>query len=236
MTMRFWQISTLALGLAGLAAGPLFGSPINFNFGGTDQALASTVSYTAGGYTITASGYMGSSSKDLYQKDDGASEDGLGLDKGGSWDHEINPQVGTTAAQAIIFNVSNLVTAGISEGTFELGSLQVHSATDTEAAKACVLSSGTPNYSPSSGCISGLTQTNDSVGSVTLNWGNNDFVEFITDPHQTDPTGNYLVDSLEVSTGSEQTPTPEPASLILFGTALLGLALVGRRHLAGLLG
>ncbi|MGH9473009.1 MAG: PEP-CTERM sorting domain-containing protein, partial [Terriglobales bacterium] len=123
------------------------------------------------------------------------------------------------------------VSHGITGGTFSLGSLQNHSATDVESGDACIISSNSPNYSPGTGCANGLTGVGSSgVGSVTLSWGSSDFVEFITNPNQTDPSGNFLVDTLTVDT------TPEPPTLILFGTMLLGLALVGRRRWATLLG
>ncbi|MGH9519565.1 MAG: hypothetical protein ACRD2D_07935, partial [Terriglobales bacterium] len=109
----------LLLSLAGallLAALPVSASPIVFNFGGPDGAITAPATFTAGGLSITATGIVGNTSVNLYQKSDSASETGLGLD--GTVDHEINPE------EAVIFDFTNLIKAGYTSGTFTLGSLQ----------------------------------------------------------------------------------------------------------------
>lgn len=211
---RLWQVAMMMLGLGGFAAVPLFGSPISFNFGGGPGALGTSAVFTSGGLKITAYGYIGIDPNDLFQKNGGISETGLGLNN--TPDNEINPD------QSIIFDVSDLISDGITGGTFTLGSLQTG-----ELGEACILSSNIP-FSTGS-CAKGLAGNGSSIGTVTLNWGSDDFVEFITDPKQPVGPGNYLVDTLTVAT------TPEPPTLILFGTMLLGLALVTRRRWAGTL-
>ncbi|MGH9393956.1 MAG: PEP-CTERM sorting domain-containing protein [Terriglobales bacterium] len=214
--MHVWKFGFPLLGLVALAAGPLYASPITFNFGGSGE-INSPATFTAGGLTITAYGYVGTVANNLFQKDSSASEDGLGLNA--TVNDEIN------ANQSIIFDVSGLISKGITGGTFTLGSLQYHNASEVEGAAACVLASNSPVATPVS-CAYDLEGNSQSIGSVTLNWGSNDFVEFITDPDQSDGAGNYLVNSLAVVT------TPEPPTMILFGTMLLVLGVATRRRWA----
>lgn len=202
--------------VAGFAALPALASPIPFNFNaGLGDLGAGPTTFTSGAFSISANGYVGSTANNLFEKNSGGDEQGLGLK--GTNDSEINP------GQSIVFNLTNLANAGLTSGTFTLGSLQTG-----EDAEVCVTSSSNPGSAASGTCQAGLIDNlGGSVGTVVVNWSKTDsFVEFITDPHQSSSTGNYLVDGLDVNNST----VPEPPSVILLGTALLGLACVTRRR------
>ncbi|MGH9486719.1 MAG: PEP-CTERM sorting domain-containing protein [Terriglobales bacterium] len=203
-----------------LASLPVFAGTITYSFGGGGGAQGTSLSFGTTPTTITAYGYVGSASKDLYLKDAGTTEDGLGLK--GTTDDEINPN------QAIVFDLYNLAAQGYTSGTFELGSLQYHSSSDIEAAVACTganLSSSMSSYtcgSPALGDSAAVVQT------PTVTWSVADpYVAFFTASTQTDASGNFLVDSL---TAQQTTTTPEPATIFLLLPGLLLLGLIYRRR------
>lgn len=197
----------LAMGMGLLAAAPLCASPIVFSFGGPNVALGPSVTFTAGGLNVTASGFVGTAANDLYEKNTGASENGLGLN--GTTDFEINPE------QAIVFDVSDLISHGFTQGTFTLGSLQ-----SGELAKACIQDSSHITTS----CVGGTAGNGSSLGSSLITWGSDPFVRFTVDGSQTVADGNFLVETLSVPV-----TTPEPATWLLLATGLGGLLWAGRR-------
>ncbi|MGH9477143.1 MAG: PEP-CTERM sorting domain-containing protein [Terriglobales bacterium] len=203
-----------------LASLPVFAGTITYSFGGGGGAKAASLTFGTAPTTITAYGYVGSSSHDLYLKDTSTTEDGLGLK--GQTDDEINPN------QAVVFDLYNLAAQGYTSGTFELGSLQYHSSSDDEAAVACTggsLSSSMSSYtcgSPTVGDSAAVVQTS------TVTWSEADpYVAFFTAPGQTDRSGNFLVDSL---TAQQTTTTPEPATIFLLLPGLLLFGLIYRRR------
>ncbi|MGH9352865.1 MAG: PEP-CTERM sorting domain-containing protein, partial [Terriglobia bacterium] len=170
--------------------------------------------FTDGSYTLTAVGYNSSTSKDdLFVKGPGTgaigSENGLGLD--GTFDNEIN------FGQYIYLDFSNLASQGIHSALIGLGSLQ-----SGEFADVCATTTvGTPG---STGCATVGHGTND-VNSLIVNFGtttNPDTIFDFTVP-QTGQGNFLLLGSVSATT------TPEPGTLVLFGTALIGLGLVTKR-------
>ncbi|MGH9519564.1 MAG: PEP-CTERM sorting domain-containing protein [Terriglobales bacterium] len=208
------KIRTLLFTLGGcaLASLPLAASPITFNFGGANQVVTSPHTFSAGSLAVTAYGLInnGNTSNNLYLKNTGASEDGLGL--AGTDDFEINP------GQRIVFDVSHLESAGITGGTFTLGSLQ-----SGELAQACYGTSFLDGLT----CITGISGNSGSIGSIFVTWQNQPYVSFLTDPQQSNSSGNFLVETLQVN---QPVTTPEPTTLVLFSTALLCLGWVTRQR------
>lgn len=214
MTIRSLLFRSLLLsaGAVLLAGLPLAASPITFSFGGANQVVASPRTFAVGSLSVTAYGLIdnGNTTDNLYLKNTGASEDGLGL--AGTDDFEINP------GQRIVFDVSQLESAGITAGTFTLGSLQ-----SGELAQACY----GPSFLDGLTCISGISGNSGSLGSIFLTWQNQPYVSFLTDPNQSDSSGNFLVETLQVN---QPVTTPEPTTLVLFATALLCLGWVTRQR------
>lgn len=195
------------------AAAPVFAGTINYNFSGSNVTLGTSQSFTAGGVTITAYGFNGTIASDLFEKSGGTTENGLGLTADPTGNNEIFP------GGTVVLDLTNLINAGYTTGTFSLESLQAE-----EGAQICSLTSLTGS---STGCTSQILESGStaigSSGSMTLS----DFMEFKTDNGSSAPAGNFLIDELDAS---NPTVTPEPATLVLFGTALIGLGLISWRR------
>lgn len=203
--------------LTGLAATPVLASSITYNFNqGLGDMGAGPTTLTAGGISILANGYVTNTPTNMFEKNGGGDEQGLGLV--GTANNEIN------SGQSIIFDLGNLAKAGITSGVFTLGSLEAG-----EEAEACVTNSGNPGSAVSGTCHMGLTDNlGGNLGSVMLTWSNTDtFIEFATDAGQPVASGNFLVNALDVS---DPTAVPELPTLALLGSALLGLAWAARQR------
>ena len=197
-----------------IGAGRARATSVTFNFGACPSSPATcpgdfgtnTATYTSSGLSVVASGYGSSGTShplDLFLKMGGGDEDGLGLNP--SSDNEINP------GQYIYLDLSNLVSHSIFSGLIGLGSVQ-----SGEAGSICTTAAvGTPG----STCIS-VGDSGGSMGSASVTWSAADpILSFTASP------GSVLLDNLSVSVST----VPEPASLTLFGTGLLALALLIRR-------
>jgi hypothetical protein len=184
---------------------------VSYNFSGCTDAHkcsgntgSTTANYTSDGYTITATAFS-KNNYDLYIKTDGGDEHGLGMT--GTSDDEIEPH------EFIQLNVTNLFNAGATSGTLELGSVQ-----SGEGYQICV---SNVDGSDTGHCFKG----NLDEKPITVNFGGGyDYIDI------TATKGDVLISSLCVQT---PTPTPEPSSLMLFGSGVLSLVgLVRKRVIA----
>lgn len=171
---------------------PSFGTTISFATPTGDQGT----SHSYGG--ITASSYGGTGSNDLYGKNDGGDENGLGLTSDSTGDHEI------TVGRYIQLDVTSLEGLTIS--------FIMNSSTSPDAWKVFESSSASATSGSST-----ITGTDESSHSITIASGMK-YLDF------TATDGNVLLSSISY------TATPEPLSLALTGSGLLGLVLLRRRR------
>ena len=203
--MKLWPIALLAL--ISVAAIPAAAdSTDTWNFATSPNQSLGTTSYAyySNGVGITAIG-----STNLYYKQQGgiggAGETGLGLACCDS-DHEINP------GQSIILNLSSLFAKNVTGVSLMLGSIQRGETGQVcDAFDSCVtFGSGSDSKLVS---IFGLftDMKNHHCGLLTIS----------------SRTGDVLINQLQITTSA----VPEPNSLILMGTGLVGLAGMVRRKL-----
>jgi len=201
-------------GLLALAPTVTRANNIAYSFSGCPDsgpcsgAIASSVTYTSGGITITATGYSTASTTTvntttaLYIKTDAGDEHGLGISSPDA-DHEIEP------GQFIQLTLTNLANAGVDTGNLFLGSVQ-----SGEEYKIC--EGGSAGVMGTVNCITGgLDET-----AVPLSWSKSDPYIDITVP--TDK-GDVLVSSLT------STPEPGTAGLMLLGISAMMLITLRRR-------
>lgn len=196
-----------ALGLLILPAAAR-ASTVTFNFdtcgnGTTKNAsCGSSTTYNVDGFSITATAF--GTNANLFAKQDGSDENGLGLTNDHSGQNEI------TAGSFIQLNVSDIT------GNDPL-TIIMNSSTGSDAWKIYESNTG--------GATSGTTlATGTNEATFTVSPG-----DTFVDVTATD--GNVLLSSLSFETSTP--PVPEPGSLALLGTSILGLAGVVRRKLKG---
>lgn len=148
-------------------------------------------------------------SENLYVKSLGTGEKGLGtvIDV---HDHEI------TAVDYVNFDLSNLFANGITTGQLTIESLQTGE-NFSLCQGAVVGAFGTTN------CQSGGAGSPNATKTITITWGAN------TDILGIQGSGvagaDVLVDGLTI-----QSPAPEPASVLLFGTGIASFIVKGRHR------
>jgi hypothetical protein len=205
------KLALLASALGVLAVAPVWAGTIDFNFANCGSIVSSStcpgdlgggpqiITDSTGTYAVLAAGFTESgNSIDLFVKDDGAGETGLGL--AGTVDNEINN------GQAIFMDMTDLADNGFDSGTFTFGSLQTN-----EVGWVC-------NLVSISTCQSAVGSGATATGTADATWSvSNPYLIFTQ--LQVSGGGNFLVDSLTAQNGS----VPEPDSGILFVFGLLGI-------------
>jgi hypothetical protein len=192
----------IAVAFAVACAGTAFCDTINFSNPTGDLGHSHT--YTSGSISLTAYAFaIGGASDHLFGKHDGGSENGVGI--AGQSDHEIT---NSTFIELDLSSITNPF------------SLLIGSTQDVEGFKVC--------FSSSLGTLGGSCQ---------------DFHTPNSDPFSTSfftkPLGDQFVTITADREGSNvlldgltTTATPEPNSLLLFGTGIVAAAGVVRRKLA----
>ena len=119
--MNFEKAAILGLTLVGIVTGSnsAQATAINWNLSADTGNLGTTESYVSGGISITAAGFSSSSFNhptDLYGKNNGGDENGLGLTDDPSHDNEIS------GTNLIRIDFSNARSAGITGFSFSMNS------------------------------------------------------------------------------------------------------------------
>jgi hypothetical protein len=185
------------------------------------DAGTSQIKYTNGGLSVTATGFLNpvppsttnAGREDLYVKQSVSGENGLGtvIDTA---DHEI------TDMDFVNLDFSNLWAHGISSAQLTIESLQTG-----EGFKLCqgnlLGSMGTMN------CTTGFETGTTLTDILTISWGATNNMFGIQGFSSTGVSGP---DALVQGITFNPPPVPEPASLLLFGSGVVALAVKKRRR------
>lgn len=186
-----------------VASGAAHAGTISFNFnacgGGGTGSCGATSTYNSGGFQIIATAEAPGTGNLLFAKGGGGDENGLGLTSDTSHEDEITPGF------FIQLNISSILGNG----------------------PLTILMDSTT--SPDVWSIYETNTAGSMTGGMTLLSGNDELTHNIsaTDTYLdfTATTGNVLLSSLSFTTAA----TPEPSSLVLLGSGILGLAGAVRR-------
>jgi hypothetical protein len=224
----FNKFSWLGIGLCAgisLAGSSSYGSSIDF--GSCAQivtpgvvcpnadATKSQIKYSSGGLSVTTTGFFNAGGREnLYVKQGGTDETGLGtvID---SADHEI------TDMDFVNLDFSDLWNHGISSAQLTIESLQAGEG--FKIWQGNTIGALSPTFS-TGGAGTG-------TDTITISWGANSDI-FGIQGYTTAGVGapDVLVKGISFSTPTPPPPpVPEPASLLLFGSGLVGLAVRRKR-------
>jgi hypothetical protein len=215
------------LGMSLFGAAPVFATTVSVNFGSPTTISGDTATYTFESHTITATGYqctdntLGSCSTSgvmLATKHDSGGETGLGLVGGPHSDNEIESN------SFIQLDFSQLASLGLASLTMQIQSVQNGEGFRLFESNTA----GTPG-SPMLTVTGNGTNNPGSIVTTTfaVNFAQNPFID-ISALNTNADHNDVLLGSLSDSPGTS--PTPEPGTLALFGTGLLGLGCVFRRY------
>lgn len=178
------------------------------------DATKSQITYSNGGLSVTTTGFFNAGGREnLYVKNGGAGETGLGtiIDTA---DHEI------TADDFVNLDVSNLWANGISSAQLTIESLQTG-----EDFKLC---QGNVLGALGGSCVTGGQIGNTADNTVNISWGASNTMFGIQGYGISG--ADVLVDGMTFNTPTPPPPpVPEPASLLLFGSGMVALAVNKRR-------
>ncbi|MGH9397382.1 MAG: PEP-CTERM sorting domain-containing protein [Terriglobia bacterium] len=213
------KIAALIAGIA-MMTSPAWATSANINFSACPSGqtcpgqIGVSQTYNAGGYTVTAYGFEKNSdgvfvAGNLYVKQSGGDESGLGL--ANEHDREIDTN------QFIQLDFTNLANAGITSGSLMIGSVQS--------------GEGYGIYTSNQVGTLGSLDLNGTLDKTYLpiSWTANDPIVGVNAYVPTHGSSGSDVLLMNFS-ANPPSPTPEPASLALMGTGLMGLAFVYRKY------
>lgn len=191
-----------------LAAAPsVWATSITFNFNSPTGDLGTSESYTAGGITITAYGYFSNfSATNLYGKNDGGDEVGLGLK------YESNHEIPTNGF--VQLDLQNLWNADPTALSMAIGSVQsgegwkIYGSNTLGSRGTSLITSGTTDYPNTFN----LSTSIDSYRYISVQAS----------------CGDVLISTLTANIPNQ---IPEPGSMFLMGSGLIGMAGAIRRKL-----
>lgn len=221
------------LGMSLFGAAPVFAGTMSVNFGSPTTISGDTATYTFDSHTVTATGYqctdnmLGSCSTagvTLVDKHDGMGESGLGVMGGPHGDDEIESNT------FVQLDFSALANAGITSLTFQIQSVQTGEGFRLFESNTA----GMPGATALETVVgNGSNNPNEVVTTtVSVNFAANAFIDISALNNNAAHSHNDVL--LGAIPGSPAGPgaAPEPGTLALFGTGLLGLGCVVRRYMA----
>ena len=228
------KIALWVLGLSLAWAAPAFATGTTIDFGSPNTISGDTATFTFDSHTITAMGFqctdngLGSCSTSgvmLSTKDDGDGETGLGIVGGPHGDNEIQSN------SFVQLDFSQLASLGITSLT-----LQIQSVQNGEGFRLFQSNTaGMPGTSMLTMTGNGTNNPNSVVTTtISVDFATNAFID-ISALNSNATNNDVLLESGSMATPSnpgEGSPTPEPATLALFGTGLLALGFAVRRYSA----